>query len=64
MSDSKPQVASPCVSVCLLNDEDVCVGCYRTGQEITLWGRLDYDAQLAVMEKVREREASSQFVSK
>lgn len=64
MQDSKLHVASPCVSVCLLNDEDVCVGCYRTGQEISAWGRLDYNEQRDVMKKVREREANSQLVSK
>lgn len=64
MKNPKPQVVSPCVGLCSLNDEGVCVGCYRTGQEISVWGRLDYEAQLDVMKKVRAREASSQFVSK
>ncbi|MCB5160667.1 DUF1289 domain-containing protein [Marinomonas algarum] len=62
MPESKPQMTSPCVSICLLNDDDVCVGCYRTGQEISVWGRLDYDAQYEIMKKVREREAKSQLV--
>ena len=29
---------SPCVSICVLNDDDVCVGCFRTGNEISHWG--------------------------
>ena len=33
--------ASPCVSICLLNDEDICVGCYRSADEIRLW--VSYD---------------------
>lgn len=40
MSDEKP-VASPCVQVCALDEEDVCVGCQRTASEIERWGRLD-----------------------
>ena len=31
-------IKSPCVSICVLNEEDVCVGCYRTGNEISHWG--------------------------
>ena len=36
MSDSE-EVQSPCVSICALNDDDVCMGCYRSAQEITDW---------------------------
>ncbi|SBT18014.1 hypothetical protein MGA5115_02132 [Marinomonas gallaica] len=55
-------VRSPCTSICSLNDEDVCIGCYRTGVEISQWGRMSREEQLAVMEKVRQRECASQFV--
>lgn len=40
MSEEKP-VASPCVHICALDEEDVCVGCQRTASEIERWGRLD-----------------------
>lgn len=30
-------VASPCVSVCALDENDICVGCYRSAEEITRW---------------------------
>ena len=39
MSD-KP-VASPCNSICSLNDEDICIGCFRTNTEIRDWSYLD-----------------------
>lgn len=63
MTKPKSQLKSPCVNVCLLNVEDVCVGCYRTGKEISQWGSMNKASQQAVMKKVREREAKSQFVS-
>lgn len=63
MSQHRPQVKSPCVNVCLLDDNDVCVGCYRTGKEVSQWGSMNKASQQAVMKKVREREAKSQFVS-
>lgn len=46
---------SPCVSVCVLNDDDVCVGCYRTGQEITDWGGYTNEQRREVLVKVNER---------
>ena len=34
---SKDVVLSPCVGVCALNENDVCIGCYRSGNEIREW---------------------------
>ncbi|CAA0090184.1 Uncharacterised protein [Zhongshania aliphaticivorans] len=38
--NDKP-VASPCVSVCALDEDDVCTGCYRTVNEIGDWSEMD-----------------------
>ncbi len=54
-SEANNTVRSPCVSVCVLNDEDVCVGCYRTGQEISQWGRMDSSAKQEVLSLCRTR---------
>lgn len=61
-NSAQEPVKSPCVNVCYLDDNDVCVGCYRTGMEISQWGRMTREQQLAVMEKVRQRESESHFV--
>jgi predicted Fe-S protein YdhL (DUF1289 family) len=56
-------VRSPCVSICALDDNDVCVGCYRTGQEISSWGRYSDDERRDVLRKVAEREqAASNYI--
>ena len=52
-------VTSPCVSICALDENDVCLGCYRTGQEITDWGSMDNDERQKVMQKVAERERAA-----
>lgn len=52
-------IPSPCVSVCALDDDDVCMGCYRTGEEITFWGRFNNEERRQVMKKVAEREKAS-----
>ena len=30
-------VKSPCIEVCTLDNQDICVGCYRTADEIIEW---------------------------
>ena len=37
VSDPTQPVKSPCIEVCSLNNEDVCIGCYRTANEIIEW---------------------------
>jgi len=48
-------VASPCVSVCALDEDDVCMGCYRTGMEISHWGRLTVAQQREVIVRSKAR---------
>ena len=52
-------VKSPCVAVCALDENDVCIGCYRTGQEITDWGEMDNEKKREVLKQVAVREAAS-----
>ena len=52
-------VRSPCVSICALDENDLCVGCYRTGEEITRWGAYSNDERRQVLQKVGERERSA-----
>ena len=58
MSASDPQrplVASPCVSICALDGDNVCIGCFRSGQEISLWGRLTPEQQREVLVRCQRR---------
>lgn len=49
------KVKSPCISVCVLNDEDICEGCYRSAQEITDWTELSNPEKEQVLLKVSDR---------
>ena len=51
---AKP-VKSPCISICALDENDICSGCYRTGNEISHWGSYSEEQKLEVMKLVRER---------
>jgi predicted Fe-S protein YdhL (DUF1289 family) len=49
-------VKSPCISVCALDAEGLCTGCFRTGDEIRLWSAYSNDERLNVLRLVHERE--------
>jgi uncharacterized protein len=57
VSESEPK--SPCISVCVLDDEDVCQGCYRTADEITDWFMASPEEKRKVIARARERLAES-----
>lgn len=50
---------SPCVSVCFLDHNDLCVGCLRSGAEIARWGEMSAREKTSVLKKVAQREAAS-----
>ncbi|MDF3932625.1 DUF1289 domain-containing protein [Pseudomonas citronellolis] len=54
MSQERP-VASPCVYVCTLDEQDLCIGCQRTADEITRWGRMDNDERREVLRQCHDR---------
>lgn len=51
-------VLSPCVGVCSLGHDGLCLGCHRTTAEIARWGQMGDDERLRLMETVLpQREA-------
>ncbi len=55
---SDPHPPSPCVSVCTLDPSaSVCVGCWRTTDEIAEWGGMSAERKHAVLALTRERRA-------
>ncbi|MGO1502840.1 MAG: DUF1289 domain-containing protein [Marinobacter sp.] len=53
---AEDKVRSPCVSICALDERDVCIGCQRTGDEILRWTSMTSCERKAVLVKVAERE--------
>lgn len=51
--------ASPCVAICALDEQDICIGCQRTAAEITCWGRMDNAERRAVLQRCFERARAS-----
>lgn len=55
-------VRSPCVSICALDDHDMCTGCQRTAAEITRWGRMSNDERREVLKLAHERAKAQGLV--
>lgn len=62
MSDNvwqRAEIESPCVKVCVLHPEArLCVGCYRTGEEIARWSRMTSEERHEIMAALPDRASS------
>jgi predicted Fe-S protein YdhL (DUF1289 family) len=54
VAKEKP-VASPCVSVCALDQEEICMGCYRSLAEIGDWSEMSNEAKREVIVLANQR---------
>ncbi|NLC61421.1 MAG: DUF1289 domain-containing protein [Gammaproteobacteria bacterium] len=48
-------VLTPCIGVCALDGEGICMGCHRTTDEIARWGVMDDDERMHLMDDVLPR---------
>jgi predicted Fe-S protein YdhL (DUF1289 family) len=56
LGEPVPHVPSPCVSVCVMDPQaEVCVGCWRSLQEIGAWSRLPDEAKRQVWQRIAQR---------
>ena len=61
MTATIPQ--SPCVNICELNEQDVCVGCFRHIDEIAGWHQFSDTQKREIYQAIdrRERDAGVRF---
>ncbi len=57
MSEREP--ASPCISVCALDMNDVCMGCYRSADEVTDWFMASADEKREILQRAYDRAKAS-----
>lgn len=48
-------VASPCIGVCALDNDDICIGCFRTADDITEWQLYSEEEQIDCIKESKER---------
>jgi len=57
MTDTTQPVKSPCIEVCALNDQDICIGCYRTANEIIEWFSAPKERKREILASVDQRRS-------
>ncbi|BDW99910.1 Fe-S oxidoreductase [Maricaulis maris] len=61
LATSKPPIDTPCVKVCFVDPKaQLCVGCFRTLEELGRWTRYSDAERTAVMDALPAREAAYQ----
>jgi len=53
---------SPCISVCVLDADDLCQGCYRSAAEIAAWFAADAAEKREILRRARERRARARVI--
>lgn len=53
MSPDEPK--SPCISICVLDDDDICQGCFRSAAEITDWFMISTQEKREILERAKNR---------
>ena len=56
-------LASPCIRNCCLDDQDICVGCRRSLEEILQWGGADDQHKRQILERVAARKQALRISS-
>ena len=57
-------VISPCVSICRLDKNDVCMGCYRTVEEVREWYNLSNEEKQKILDAIEKRKPKKQWWEK
>lgn len=53
----RDEIDSPCVKVCVLHPgAKLCMGCFRTGEEIARWSRMQPEERRSIMAELADRE--------
>jgi predicted Fe-S protein YdhL (DUF1289 family) len=58
LSDNDNIVQSPCIRNCCLNDDDICLGCFRLLDEITQWGEANNHERMVILKNAQQRRGS------
>ncbi|MGR9046520.1 MAG: DUF1289 domain-containing protein [Gammaproteobacteria bacterium] len=63
MKRSAQPIPSPCVGNCCLDNDDVCLGCFRHLEEIKKWGLVNDKERLTIIQRA-ERRSEKKFRTK
>ncbi len=49
-------INKPCIRQCCLNEEDVCVGCFRTFDDMLLWNKANVEEKTKMLQMAEQRK--------
>lgn len=52
-------LSSPCINICALDEESICMGCFRHIDEIRLWSKVDRHEQEQILANSALRKEQS-----
>jgi len=50
-----PTIEKPCIRQCTLNDEEICMGCFRTFNDMLKWHKSSIEEKKHVLQLAEER---------
>jgi len=56
METDKKHTESPCIRNCCLDENDICLGCFRSIVEITQWNLVDEQSKIEFLKKAEIRK--------
>lgn len=55
-------IPSPCINICKMDaDNGLCIGCFRTIDEITRWSRIDDEQRADILTAVARRRMENEL---
>ena len=60
MDDAEGGIVSPCTRICRLGEDDICLGCLRSIDEIAVWSRASQEQKAAILERCDLRRMQRQ----
>ena len=51
-----PTVERPCIKICCLNENDVCLGCFRTLDEMRKWHKSSKEEKIKMLSLAEARK--------
>jgi uncharacterized protein len=55
MSANEEEIPSPCNDQCVMDENDICTGCFRSFIEVVKWPKVDNKTRLQYLQNVIER---------
>ncbi|GGU62507.1 DUF1289 domain-containing protein [Pseudomonas laurentiana] len=59
-SNVSPAVASPCISLCRLDEQKVCLGCFRHVEDIRQWRSADDEQRRQICREALARRTQAE----